>query len=258
MRLRHLAAGFVISTLFIATCTQEESDTVMPVTTDSELALEFYETGMLAFDQLKWKMAAENFMKSVEEDPNFFMPNFWMYFLSGKSSKKNVEQALLSSANLNEGEEQLRASLKYLIDGQEEKFTEQLKEAIALYPKDPHMYWILYFVQHQYFKDMEGALETVQKAVEVQPDFAFAYNYLGYTQMDLGNFDLAEKAFDTYIRLAPNTANPYDSKGDYYMATKQFEKAFESYMKAYETDSEFVVSEKKAMKAKKLIEKSME
>ena len=39
------------------------------------------------------------------------------------------------------------------------------------------------------------------------------------------------------------------------MTTKQYEKAYDSYMKAFEIDSAFIVSEKKAKKAKQLMEK---
>ena len=85
-----------------------------------------------------------------------------------------------------------------------------------------------------------------------------AYNQLGYVLMELEEYDRAEKAIDTYIRLSPNIANPYDSKGDYYMNTGQLEKAFESYMKAFEIDSGFRISAKKAKKARYLIEKSEE
>jgi hypothetical protein len=40
------------------------------------------------------------------------------------------------------------------------------------------------------------------------------------------------------------------------MNTEQFEKAYESYMKAYEIDSQFTVSKKKAEKAKHLLKES--
>jgi len=44
--------------------------------------------------------------------------------------------------------------------------------------------------------------------------------------------------------------NPYDSKGDYFMNIKDYGKAYESFMKAYEIDT--LWSYKKAMKAKAL------
>jgi len=74
--------------------------------------------------------------------------------------------------------------------------------------------------------------------------------------MELKEFDKAEEAFDQYVKMSPGLANPYDSKGDFYMATAQYEKAYESYTKAFSIDSSFTVSEKKAMKAKSLLEKT--
>jgi tetratricopeptide (TPR) repeat protein len=75
--------------------------------------------------------------------------------------------------------------------------------------------------------------------------------------MDMKDYERAEAALDNYIRLAPEQANPYDSKGDYFMATEQYEEAYDSYMKAYEIDSAaFSVSKKKAKKAKLQMEKT--
>jgi tetratricopeptide (TPR) repeat protein len=74
--------------------------------------------------------------------------------------------------------------------------------------------------------------------------------------MDQKDYENAEKALNNYIRVAPDLANPYDSKGDYFMAIKEFEKAYDSYMKAYEIDPEyFEMSKKRAEKAKMIMEK---
>jgi tetratricopeptide (TPR) repeat protein len=258
MRLRYLTAVLVISTLFISACTKDESVKLMPVTTDSELALAFYETGMLAYDQLKHGLAIHNLELAVREDQDFFMAYFWLYFMSGKSPKKVAEGALQADLDLNEAERHIKTAFKYLLDGQEEKVVENLKLAVDLYPSDPQVYKILYILQFQILKDFDGAIETIDRAIDAVPDYALAYNQLGYALMNEERIDEAEEAFDNYIRLAPELANPYDSKGDFYMHTKQFEKAYESYMKAYEIDSDFTVSEKKAKKAKYLMAKEME
>jgi len=255
MRLRTLTPVLFISILLSNACVENESAKLMPVTTDSELALEFYETGMIAFDHLKMSLAWHNFEMAVSEDSDFFLPYFWMYIISGRSSKKVAEQALQTNATLNEAEKQIKTAFKYLIDGQDEKVVEHLQNAIDQYPSDPNVYKILYIIQFQFLKDMEGTIETIQRAIKAQPDFALAYNQLGYAFMDLEDFDKAEEALNTYIKLAPTLANPYDSKGDFYMHTEQFEKAYESYMKAFEIDSGFTVSKKKAIKAKQLMKK---
>ena len=256
MRLIILTPVFVISVLLSTSCTNNESAERMPVTTDSELALEFYETGMIAFDQLKWKLAWKNLEFAVNEDPDFFMAHFWLYFISSIESKKVAEHTLQVDAPLNEAEKQIKTAFKYLVDGQNEKVVEHLRMAIDLYPHDPAVYKILYLLQFQFLKDMEGAVATIQQSIEKQPNYAFAYNHLGYALMDLEELDRAEEAFNNYIKLAPNIANSYDSKGDFYMNSEQYEKAYESYMKAFEIDSGFAVSKKKAMKAMQLLEDS--
>jgi len=256
MRLRILAPVLVFSILIHSSCSQDESVRTMPVTTDSELALEFYKAGMLAFDQIKVKMAYHNLELAVKEDPNFFMAYFWMYFMPGKSPKKTVDKALMVEADLNEGEKQIKTAFKYLIDGQDEKVVQHLQMAIDLYPSDPHVHKILYILQFQYLKDVEAAVQSMKRAIKACPEYEFAYNLLGYALLDLGKFDEAEDVFNTYIELSPNTANPYDSKGDYYMATRQYKSAYNSYMRAYEIDPTFSVSEKKALKAQDLLNRS--
>ncbi len=227
----------------------------MPVTTDSELALELFESGMMAFDQIKLSLAWHNLDLAVKEDPDFFMASFWMYFMSSKNSKKVAEKALQANASFNDGEKHIRSAFKYLLDGQDEKVVEQLQMVIDLYPADPHVHKILYILQFQFMKDYEGAIKSIKRAIASTDEYPLAYNQLGYALMELEEYDEAEKAFDQYIKSAPHLANPYDSKGDFYMTTKQYEKAYDSYIKAFEIDSGFTVSEKKAKKAKQLQEK---
>lgn len=258
MRLRILTPVFVISILLSNACIENESAEKMPVTTDSELALEFYETGMVAFDQLKWGLAMHNFELAVKEDSDLFMAYFWMYIISSKESKKVAEKALQTNATLNEAEKHIKTAFKYLLDGQNEKVLEHLQMAVDLYPSDPEIHKSLYIPQFLILKDAEGTIESTNRAIKINPDYALAYNYLGYALMDLEEYDRAEEAIDNYIKLAPTLANPYDSKGDFYMNTQQYGKAYESYLKAFNLDSGFIVSEKKAIKAKQLQSKISE
>lgn len=257
MRVRILTPVLAFSILLISGCAQEKADPAMPVTTNSELALELYETGVMAFDQFKKKLSWENLYRAVDLDPDFFMAHFWLYYMSGKESKKAAEKAFQSDIQLNPGEEQVRMALKYLVNGQEEKVMEHLENLVDMYPSDPQTHKILYLIQQMYFKDYEGAILSLERAIKECPDFPLAYNQLGYAYMELREFEKAEDALDSYIRLAPDQANPYDSKGDYFMATEQYEAAYESYMKAFELDSSvFANSKRKAKKARSLMEKT--
>lgn len=253
MRFFATIALCIISSLMISTCNRVEKEELMPITTNSELALEYFQTGMIAFDQVKLDEAKYNFSMAVKEDPDFFMAYFWMYFISGKGSKEIAEDAMQSDAPLSDGEKYIKTAFKYLINGQHEKMVDYLKEAIELYPGDPDVHKILYITQFQIMWNLEGAIESLNRAIKARPDYPLAYNQLGYALMELEEYEKAEEAFDTYIKLAPDIANPYDSKGDFYMNTGQYDKAYESYMKAYRIDSSFRVSEKKALKAKELM-----
>jgi len=257
MRVSILTPVLAFSILLIAGCAEEKADPVMPVTTNSELALELYESGVMAFDQFKQKLSYENMYRAVELDPDFFMAYFWLYYMTSKESKKAAEKAFESEIQLTPAEEQVKMALKYLMDGEEEKVLEHLQNMVDMYPSDPQAHKILYLIQQMYFKDIEGAIVSLKRAIKECPEFPLAYNQLGYAYMDLEDFENAEKALDNYIRLAPEQANPYDSKGDYFMNTEQYEEAYESYMKAYEIDpAVFTISKKKAQKARLLMQKT--
>jgi len=258
MRIGIFTPVLAFSILLFSGCAEEKPASVMPVTTDSELALELYQTGMVAFDQIKLSLAWHNWQSAVEQDPDFFMAHFWMYFISSKESKKIVDKALKSDIQLNPGEEQIRLALKYLVDGQDEKAVEHLQNLVNLYPEDPNTHKILYIIQFQFLKDPESAIVSIKHAIRQCPNYPLAYNQLGYVNMALDQYEDAEKAFDKYIELAPTLANPFDSKGDYFMATEQFEKAFDSYMKAFGIDSSFEISKKKAKKARAMQEKAVQ
>ncbi len=254
MNLRIFVPAMLLSSLLLFSCAGSEDEKCMPVTTDSELALKLYDAGLLAFDQIKLEVAAYNLDLAIKEDPDFFMAYYWLYFVTGSSSKKVAEKALLVKADLNDGEREIRKAFRYLVDGQEEKVVEHLKNAVALYPEDPNVHKILYLLQYNYMADMEAALESVEAAIEACPEYPLAYNQKGYILMDLDRFEEAGKAFDKYIFLAPELANPYDSKGDYFMNIGQYDSAYNSYMRAYDMDAAFVVSAKKAKKAKRMFE----
>lgn len=257
MRLSILTPVLVFSILLFARCTAEKQPTVMPVTTSSDLALKLYETALVANDEFKVSLAWQDLEMAVKEDPNFFMAYFWMYFISSSDSKTIVDKALQSDIQLNPGEEEVKSALKYLVDGQDEKAVEHLQNLVDMYPSDPHTHKILFHVQFLFLKDVEAAIVSMKRTIRECPDYPDTYNQLGYAYMDQEKFDDAEKAFDTYIEKAPALANPYDSKGDYFMATKQYQEAYDSYMKAYSIDSSFEISKQKAGKAMQMLNKTI-
>lgn len=229
----------------------------MPISVASEEALAHYTLAVNYLDHAKVKPSWEEFNKAIALDPDFFMAHFRMYFLHSKDSKESSASAFRVSAKLNRGEMELKKALKYLAEGERELCQEHLQNAVDLYPYDPQLRKILYTVQFQ-FKDYGAAEESMLRTIKYCPDFAPVNNLLGYYYMESGDHEAARKAFDSYIALAPEQANPYDSKGDFFMSQKEFQQAYDSYMKAWEMDPYFEVSKKKAKKAQHLLQMSLE
>jgi tetratricopeptide (TPR) repeat protein len=63
------------------------------------------------------------------------------------------------------------------------------------------------------------------------------FNMLGYWYMDADNMEKALDCFNMYVRLAPDVANAYDSRGDYYVKLGDTAAAKENFLKAIELSS---------------------
>jgi tetratricopeptide (TPR) repeat protein len=170
--------------------------------------------------------------------------------------QKYAQKAVQSAYALSRGEILLREALEKLLVDQAADVTEIGRELIKGYPDDPEAYFHLAFFQ-EIIRDYTGQLETLLKALEVSEDPANIHNSLGYTYLDLGRFEEAAAAFDRYIELRRDEPNPYDSKGDYYMAVEEYDRAYHSYMKAYEMDSSWTGSLRKANRARAMLKTTM-
>lgn len=78
--------------------------------------------------------------------------------------------------------------------------------------------------------------EAGEKAIELNPEQAKAYYYLGNIYMDFRQFDNAIIFYNNSIKANPNLAYPYNGRGNVYYRLKQYDKALEAYNKAIETD----------------------
>ena len=79
------------------------------------------------------------------------------------------------------------------------------------------------------FSDLQKAIEYSQKAIQLKPDYADAYNYRGSTYMDLGQLQSAIQDYDTAIRIKPDLAKAYSNRGNAYAKLGQVQKAIEDY-----------------------------
>ncbi|HWN18233.1 MAG TPA: tetratricopeptide repeat protein [Gemmatimonadales bacterium] len=216
----------------------------VPVTTGSEEARQLQAEGLRLADQLRPHEAGQLFEKAVAKDPNFAMAHFNLAQASpnAKETTEHLNRAVALSDKASEGERLTILAFQAINNGDPAKWLEYSKQLVAAYPEDERAHAALgnvYFFGEQ---DYEGARDELQKAIDVEPNFAPAYNMLGYSHSALGDYPEAETAFKKYIELVPNDPNPYDSYAELLLRTGKFDESIKQYQKALSIDPHFVAS----------------
>ena len=116
------------------------------------------------------------------------------------------------------------------------KSIEDYDKAIELYPKDAMAYngkGLVYKKLILYDK----AMKCFEKAIELNPKNEEAYNHRGTTYADLKQYDEALKCFEKAIELNPNYAAAFNNRGIIYYEKGNIEKAKEDFNNAINADS---------------------
>jgi tetratricopeptide (TPR) repeat protein len=250
--MKRLFVLFLILALGLLSYSQSAKKDKMPATTSSKSALASYNEALKYFEDAARGKGIELLQKSLIDDPDFFMANYYLAFIN-LGNKEKLSQygnaAVNCKAKLSEAEKLLKNTIEKFIAKMDADVTDIGKKLVEMYPKDVFAYYVLSKFQ-DIVGDKNGSHETLLKALEITENPAPVYNMLGYSYMSLNQNDKAEAAFNKYIELAPDNPNVYDSKGDYYMNIKDYGKAYDTYMKAYALDTQWGL--KKAQKAKQL------
>lgn len=76
-------------------------------------------------------------------------------------------------------------------------------------------------------KDFATAVPLLQKAIANDPDNADAYNLLGYSQRNLGDFDAAFASYGKALAINPKHKGAHEYIGEAYLQTGNLAKAEE-------------------------------
>ena len=89
-------------------------------------------------------------------------------------------------------------------------------------------------------QDHALAEATWNKVLALNPNFANAYNYLGYLYLYQGRYAEAENAMRRYAFVAPDLANPHDSLGEVLLTIGRYEEAEQELRTAMAKQPDFV------------------
>jgi serine/threonine protein kinase/Tfp pilus assembly protein PilF len=225
----------VKSDLSLPAAAQSEPDRpVAEVTTHSPEAYRFYLEGV----DYGWKFyfadAAKSLEKAIELDSTFVMAYYRLAGVRRSEARSLLAKAMTYANKVSWKERQYVKGAYAFHSGDYIKAIEELQSIIQRYPDEKEAFWTIGYIYGQILQQPEEGIRHLNKAIEIDPLYKIAYNQLAYAYDEIGNFDKSIWAINKYISLAPDEANPYDSRGDLYAYNGKLEQAIESYRKASE------------------------
>lgn len=239
--------------IFIASCSRQEQPATestdatasnkVPITTSSNEAREAFRSGRALFESLHRTESLSYFKRAVELDPDFAM-GFVLLAAASPAAVQffdAVESAEATGSGVSAGE---RLIVNALVAGSRNDQTGQidaLNELLSLYPDDERVHNRLatFFNTQQNFAQ---AILHYRKAVSINPSFASAFNSMGYAHRSNDDLDSAKVAFERYVELRPDEANPYDSYAELLMEMGQYDESIANYRKSLAIDRNFASS----------------
>ncbi|HVO50500.1 MAG TPA: tetratricopeptide repeat protein [Thermoanaerobaculia bacterium] len=216
------------------------------VTTSSEQALKLYHEGVENDLKMYERDAMTSYAEALRYDPNFVMATLR---LADKMRARDPERAKSLLASAARHRDDLTPREQLVLSIYEERWGRRdmkriealVDEYVRRFPKDPEGYRMradfLASTGHR-----AEALQEYERLIAVNPNYAFAYNELGYYWASKGDAAKAEDYLKRYRFLSPNDANPYDSLGELYAHTGRYDEAEENLKKALAIKSDFFAS----------------
>jgi len=216
------------------------------VTTSSSEALRCYRLGRENELKLYYNEARAAYGEALKHDPNFVMATLRLASLTREQDPERA-RALFDGIRpfLGSVTERERFHVRLFEMGLERKGAKELEqlldEWIGRFPGDPDPYMMRANLLVKTDR-LPKAIADLEKLVALNPNFASAYNTLGYYALGQGDTARAEEYLRRYRFLAPDQANPYDSLGEFYLSVGRYAESEENLKKALEVKPDFYPS----------------
>jgi tetratricopeptide (TPR) repeat protein len=213
------------------------------VTTTSQQALKLYHEGVENDLKMYEREAMSSYAEALRYDPHFVMATLK---LADKMQARDPERAKSLLASAARDRDSLTAREQLVLSLYEERWGKRdlkhieslIDEYVRRFPKDPEGYQMRAAFLANVGRTPE-AIAEYERLLKVNPNYAVAYNTLGYYWASKGDAEKAEDSLKRYRYLAPDQANPYDSLGELYAHTGRYDEAEENLKKALAIKSDF-------------------
>jgi tetratricopeptide (TPR) repeat protein len=209
------------------------------VTTSSLAAYENYLKGREYYWKFRFKEAKSSTEKAIEIDPSFAMAYRWLAVINDalgdpKARNEAITKAKEFSAQATDKEKLYIEAHVVGLRGDFKTYIQMQDEIIRKYPKEKEAHWNLgkFFSRAVGWLDSNRAIQEFEKVLELDPNFASAYNMMALRYLDLGRFEKAIELLEKYASVSPGNANPFDSIGYCYYKMGKLDKAILFFKKA--------------------------
>jgi tetratricopeptide (TPR) repeat protein len=228
------ACFFVACSSANAPAPAEQTPTLkeVPITSKSPEAIEHFRKGRDLSDNLRQSEAASEFEQAVKLDPDFALALAYRGISTpGAAGLKDIEDAKAKSASASKPEQLMIDAALAGRRGELAKSTDAWTQLAAAVPDDwrVHMGRGSQLYASQKYSE---AIDSLNKAVSLNPNAGPAYNMIGYAHLVQGQTEPAIEALTKYAAANPSEPNPHDSLGEALMAAGRFADAEAAFRKA--------------------------
>ncbi len=217
-------------------------------TTSSAEAYDYFLKGDQAYNSFQWQRAEHLLQRALELDPGFAMAQAALTDVYASLSAHDAYQESLARAD----------SLSGLIQDDTERMLVQLrlsrvskqlrtKQDSLLTELDQHVpkhpiVLVTKALRAMDARDAAAAEAIWYELLDIDPNYARAYNWLGYLEANQGHYDKAVSHLQKYAFLSPDIANPHDSMGEILSYIGRYEESESEFIKALEIQPDFFPS----------------
>ena len=214
--------------------------------TESRAAWEAYEEGEWLMQSYRHAEAREKLTEAVSRDPGFALARVALAELDrrmGLGKQADARYTIADSLTALTADPEARLILQVrLSNAQVSRYHEQRDSLLAVAKEvagDDIIVLVSEATRAAAAGELEHAEQVWKHVLEINPNYAAAYNFLGYLYLSQGRYEEAETAMRRYAFVAPDLANPHDSLGDVLMTTGRLEEALAEFRTALDKQDDF-------------------
>jgi len=212
-------------------------------TTTSSKAYDLYVEGHSELRAFHYSTAESLLTASVALDSTFAMAHAVLATIYFRQDQRDLgiemfERAEELAENIADATEQAKTRL-YM--AQYERRSSRQDSLLAfLEEREPENLLVLSVKASILFANNDPQTEAAYRHIlEIDPNFATAYNMLGYSAARRGDYDRAVEYLRKYAFVAPDLANPHDSLGEILMMVGRYDEAAREFKQALKIQPDF-------------------